>query len=84
MVYNVFVVIEMMYSLVAVSGGSDSMALLDMLYNRGDELIVCHVNYGFRESASRDEDIVRRYCKDKGIKLEVLKNIKYDKKEGNF
>ena len=50
------------YSLVAVSGGSDSMALLDKLYCDNKNLIVCHVNYNVRESASRDENIVRRYC----------------------
>lgn len=72
------------YSLVAVSGGSDSMALLDMLYNRGEKLVVCHVNYGVRESADRDECIVRQYCEDRSIKLEVLKDVKYDKNEGNF
>lgn len=74
----------MSYSLVAVSGGSDSMALLDMLYKKNKDLIVCHVNYGFRESAVRDELIVRKYCEERNIKLEILKNIKYDKEEGNF
>lgn len=72
------------YSLVAVSGGSDSMALLDMLYNRGLNLVVCHVNYNVRESAIRDENIVRDYCSSRGILLEVLKDFKYDKSEGNF
>ena len=74
----------MKYSLVAVSGGSDSMALLDKLYNDGKSLVVCHVNYGFRESAIRDESIVREYCEKRNLKLEVLKGFKYDKKEGNF
>jgi len=60
------------------------MALLDMLYKSNKNLIVCHVNYGFRESANRDELIVRSYCEKNNIKLEVLKGIKYDKKEGNF
>ena len=70
--------------LVAVSGGSDSMALLDMLYNKGEKLVVCHVNYNVRESALRDENIVRDYCKERGIPLEILKGFKYDKSEGNF
>ena len=74
----------MKYSLVAVSGGSDSMALLDKLYNEGKKLVVCHVNYGFRESANRDENIVREYCVKRNLILEVLKGFKYDKKEGNF
>ena len=72
------------YNLVAVSGGSDSMALLDILYNKGMKIIVCHVNYGIRESANRDEEIVRKYCEKKDIPIEVLKDIKYDKTDGNF
>lgn len=74
----------MNYSLVAVSGGSDSMALLDMLNKRKEKIIVCHINYGFRDSASRDELIVRNYCKENNIKLEVLKDLKYKKEYGNF
>lgn len=74
----------MVYSLVAVSGGSDSMALLDMLYKKGKNLIVCHINYGFRESALRDELIVKNYCDKNNIKIEILKNIKYKKEDGNF
>lgn len=70
-----------MYSLVAVSGGSDSMALLDKLRKEKKDLIVCHVNYGFRESSLRDENIVRKYCDKYNLKLEILKNIKYDNKE---
>ena len=72
------------YRLVAVSGGSDSMALLDMLYKRGESLVVCHVNYNVRESALRDENIVRSYCEERNIKLEILKGFNYDKSDGNF
>ncbi len=72
------------YSLVAVSGGSDSMALLDTLYNKGLNLVVCHVNYNVRDSALRDENIVKEYCESREIILEVLKDFKYDKSEGNF
>jgi len=75
---------ELKYSLVAVSGGSDSMALLDMLYKQNKKLIVCHVNYNVRESAFRDESIVENYCKERDIKLEVLKGFEYQKSEGNF
>lgn len=71
-------------SLVAVSGGSDSMALLDMLRKENKELVVCHVNYNVRGSALRDENIVRDYCLKYGIPLEVLSGVVYDKKEGNF
>ena len=72
------------YSLVAVSGGSDSMALLDMLYNKGKKLVVCHVNYNVRDSALRDENIVKGYCDSRGIRVEILKGFQYDKRDGNF
>lgn len=73
-----------MYSLVAVSGGSDSMSLLDKLRKSNKDLVVCHVNYKYRDSADRDEEIVRKYCEKYNIKLEILKGFKYDKKDGNF
>ena len=58
--------------IVACSGGPDSMALLDMERQEGHEIVVCHVNYKRRESADRDEDIVRSYCHKYGIKMETL------------
>lgn len=70
-----------MNSLVAVSGGSDSMALLDILRKEKKNLVVCHVNYGFRDSSLRDELIVRKYCEKYNLKLEVLKDIEFDNKE---
>jgi len=66
--------------LVAVSGGPDSMALLDMMKNKY-ELVVAHVNYHHRETSNRDEKIVRNYCKKNNIKF-CLKNYKESK--GNF
>lgn len=59
--------------IVAVSGGPDSMALLDMLNKQGYELITAHVNYLTRETSLRDEDIVRKYCDSHGIVFRVKK-----------
>lgn len=53
--------------LVAVSGGADSMALLDMAKKEGLDLVVAHVNYHFRESSNRDELIVKTYCSKHNI-----------------
>ncbi|MDO5440582.1 MAG: tRNA lysidine(34) synthetase TilS [Erysipelotrichaceae bacterium] len=67
--------------LVACSGGSDSMALLDMFKDKYN-LKVCHINYHKRDTAKRDENIVRKYCKNNNIEF-----IKYDYKDeekGNF
>lgn len=51
---------------VAVSGGVDSMVLLDMLHKLGGhELIVAHFDHGIREDSAHDADFVakaaRRY-----------------------
>ena len=49
--------------IVAVSGGPDSMALLDTLVKTGKYyIVVAHVNYQKRETAYRDEKIVKAYC----------------------
>jgi len=58
--------------LVACSGGPDSMVLLDMLRECKINLVVGHVNHQLRETATRDEEIVKKYCKKHGIALEIL------------
>lgn len=48
---------------IAVSGGCDSMTLLDQCIKKKMNIIVAHVNYQKRETAKRDENYVRDYCK---------------------
>lgn len=57
--------------IVGVSGGPDSMALLDLLYQKGYDLICAHVNYLQRDTATRDERIVEEYCNRRGIPFRV-------------
>ncbi|MDD2434089.1 MAG: tRNA lysidine(34) synthetase TilS [Bacilli bacterium] len=68
--------------LVGVSGGPDSMALLDLTYQSGVSLIVCHVNYKKRKTADRDQAIVTKYCEQRSIKCYV-KTV-HEKCLGNF
>ena len=70
------------YLLVAVSGGPDSMALLNMLYELNLNLIVCNVNYKTRKESDIEEEIVRSYCLDRNI-LFFAKVVDYYSK-GNF
>jgi len=65
----------------AVSGGPDSMALLDMAFKLNVDIYVVHVNYHKRESAYRDQKIVQDYCLNNNIPCFV-----YDSPElsGNF
>lgn len=60
----------------AVSGGSDSMALLDILHtlapSRGWSVTAAHVRYGLRGAAAgADCDLVASYCAARGIPLHV-------------
>jgi len=45
-----------------ISGGSDSMFLLENMHFLGYKIIVAHVNYQKRPESQKDEDLVRKYC----------------------
>ncbi len=55
--------------LVMVSGGGDSVALLDIAVRLGASVSVLHVNYGLREGADADEDFVRDLTGRLGVTL---------------
>ena len=69
--------------LIAVSGGPDSMALLDIVRNKKKYIEVAHVNYHKRDSAINDEKLVRRYCRKYKIKFHLL-DVYPDEVKGNF
>lgn len=57
---------------VAVSGGVDSMVLLDLLSKKPNlELTVAHFNHGIRPDATQDEKLVRKTAKQHGLSLAV-------------
>ncbi|MBQ9268758.1 MAG: tRNA lysidine(34) synthetase TilS [Oscillospiraceae bacterium] len=60
--------------LAAVSGGMDSMVLLDILVSVSDryDITCAHFNHQLRgEESRRDEQFVREYCEEKQIPLVV-------------
>jgi tRNA(Ile)-lysidine synthase len=57
--------------LVMVSGGGDSVALLDIAHRLGASVTALHVNYGLRDSAAGDEELVRQLCGERGVPLTV-------------
>lgn len=71
--------------LVGVSGGPDSMMLLDFLrVHQIAPLVAAHVNYQMRGSESqKDEELVKEYCAEYNIKLYCTKTGKFDS-SGNF
>jgi tRNA(Ile)-lysidine synthase len=57
--------------LVMVSGGGDSVALLDIAARLGARVSVLHVNYGLREGTAADQALVQRLCDERDIPLAV-------------
>ncbi len=58
--------------LVAVSGGVDSVVLLDMLVRAGEhELVVAHFDHGIREDSASDVEFVASLAKKYGLPFET-------------
>lgn len=76
--------------ILGVSGGPDSMCMLDVLFSLKEELeielFVAHVNHQMRTEAKEEEAYVANYCKEKGIKFFVksidVKKLAYNSKIG--
>jgi tRNA(Ile)-lysidine synthase len=74
----------------AVSGGVDSMAMLDMLVKNKQVAAVAHVNHGMRRDSAEDEALVRKVAAQQGLPFvstslylsaetseEVARNLRY-------
>lgn len=59
----------------AVSGGPDSMVLLDAMRclqpDYGVQLAVVHINHGLRKQAAKDQKVVEKYCGKHKLLLSV-------------
>ena len=65
-------------TLVALSGGADSVALLHVLLRLGHDCAAAHCNFGLRgEESLRDERFVRQMCESLGVTL-FVKNFDVD------
>jgi tRNA(Ile)-lysidine synthase len=57
--------------LVMLSGGADSVCLLDVAIRLAARVSALHVNYGLREEAGADEEHCRQLCALRQVPLEV-------------
>ena len=58
--------------LVGLSGGADSVALLDVLHEAGYACVAAHCNFHLRgEESNRDEAFVRQLCAQMDVPLET-------------
>ncbi len=71
------------YLIVGCSAGPDSMALLHLLKNNTNKIIVCaHINHNVRKESNEEEEYLKNYCKDNNIIFEKTTLTKYT--ERNF
>jgi len=71
---------------IGVSGGPDSVCLLDALYKLKEkydlQIIVAHVNYGLRgKDSDSDEKSVKKLAEKYSLPIEILSFTKYEKSE---
>ncbi|MGI8846376.1 MAG: tRNA lysidine(34) synthetase TilS [Thermoleophilaceae bacterium] len=57
--------------LVMLSGGADSVCLLDVCAQLGAQVAALHVNYGLRAAAEQDEAFCRELCERRDVELTV-------------
>src|ERR1700753_777516 len=71
--------------ILAISGGPDSMFLLDNMRNSGYSLVVAHVNYKKRPESDQEEKLVKNYCQKYFLPCEVyqVQDSEYNSKS-NF
>jgi tRNA(Ile)-lysidine synthase len=70
--------------LVLLSGGRDSVCLLDLAVQLGCAARALHVNYGLREGADGDEAHCRELCARLGVELAVHRAHRPDDAPGNL
>ncbi len=61
--------------ILAVSGGADSMVMLDMIYRSrrysSSDIIVAHFDHGIRENSAEDAEFVARKAKEYGVEFRL-------------
>ncbi|MFR0367726.1 tRNA lysidine(34) synthetase TilS [Candidatus Phytoplasma palmae] len=55
------------FYIISVSGGIDSMTLLQFLYKEKYKLVVVHFNHLLRKESFKDKLIIQKYCNDNNI-----------------
>lgn len=70
---------------VMLSGGRDSVCLLDVAVVLGAEVTALHVDYGLRGADSdADRELCVALCAELGVPLEVRRHVREDGAVGNF
>lgn len=52
---------------ISLSGGVDSMVLMDILHKRDKKIIAIHINYNNRDESIIEENFLKQYCEERQI-----------------
>ncbi len=69
--------------LVMLSGGGDSVCLLDVAVRLGAQVSALHVDHGLRPESGEDADFCRALCERLGVPL-VVERVDLDRAAGNL
>ncbi len=69
--------IKSAYVVAAISGGPDSMFLLEVLKKYKFKIVVCHVHHNHRVESDKEALMVEEYCKKNNMIFEFMKIDKY-------
>ena len=70
------------YVVVGVSAGPDSMCLLNLIEQKTNKIVVCHINHNIRKHSIIEENYLKDYCKEHNLIFESMTIKEY--KENNF
>lgn len=65
------------YVVAAISGGPDSMFLLEVLKKYSFKIVVCHVHHNHRVESDEEALMVKEYCEKNNMIFEFMKIDKY-------
>ncbi len=65
------------YVVTAISGGPDSMFLLEVLKKYNFKIVVCHVHHNHRAESDNEALMVEEYCKKNNMIFEFMKIEEY-------
>ena len=69
---------------VGLSGGADSVALMEVLLRLGYDCVAAHCNFHLRgEESDQDAEFVREWCKGRGVSLKTIDFDTYKYAEDN-
>ena len=60
------------YIVVGVSAGPDSMCLLNLLEQKTNKIVVCHINHNIRKQSIIEENYLKDYCKEHNLIFESM------------